>query len=155
MRVFPMAPMPGNDHSIQPGSARVQLAYEDYAPVFKALRGLEWVLDAVRPVATSTGLANIFRAMGTSAEPAAPGELLAVVVLGGGANATSVSVAGASLFAAAPAVDAFALVPGAASAWLPLGRIPVPASAVVTVPVPMLRGCALLRLVPVAPQALP
>jgi hypothetical protein len=59
MRVFPMAPMPGNDHSIVPGSALVQRAYEDYAPAFAALRGCEWVLDAVRPVTASSGAANV------------------------------------------------------------------------------------------------
>ena len=152
MRVFPMAPMPANDHSINPGNAQVQRAYEDYAPVFLAMRGLEWVLDAVRPVSASPAAAgsqvNIFRALGTSDAPAAPGTLLAVVVLGGNATSTAVTVSGASLFASA-AVDAFGLVPGATQAWAPLGRLPVAGGATVVAPaVPMLRGCALLRLVP-------
>ena len=156
MRVFPMAPMPGNDHSILPGSALVQGAYEDYAPLFFALRGCEWVLDAVRPVAaaTTTGApptVNIFRARGTSAEAAAPGQLLVVVALGdGAAGAARVDVAGAALFGAAASVRAFSLVPGAAQAWQPLGTLDVVAGAVVAPAVPMRRGCALLRLVPVA-----
>jgi hypothetical protein len=153
MRVFPMAPMPANDHSINPGNAQVQRAYEDYAPIFAALRGLEWVLDAPRPIAaappTPGQQANVFRALGTSDAPAAPGTLLAVVVLGAAnASSTAVTVSGASLFVSA-AVDAFGLVPGAAQAWVPLGRLEVVGGAsVVARAVPILRGCALLRLVP-------
>jgi len=156
MRVFPMAPMPANDHSIQPGSPLVQGAYLDYAPVFLALRGCEWVLDVARPVSARVAgsaapppLANVFRALGTRALPAAPGQLLAVVALGdAGAAAARVEVAG--LFGAAAAVRAEALVPGAAGAWLPLGELQVVAGAVVAPAVPLLRGCALLRLIPVA-----
>jgi hypothetical protein len=154
MRVFPMAPMPANDHSILPGSPLVQAAYEAYAPVFLALRGCEWVLDAARPVSASVAgsaapppQANIFRAMGTRAQPAAPGQLLAVVALGdAGAAAARVEVAG--LLGAAAAVRAEALVPGAAGAWAPLGQLQVEAGALVAPAVPMLRGCALLRLTP-------
>ena len=155
MRVFPMAPMPGNDHSINPGSPLVQGAYMDYAPVFFALRGCQWVLDAVRPVAAASAgssapppQVNVFRALGTSAEAAAPGQLLVVGALGD-ASATSVrvTVSGASLLGAA-AVNAFGLVPGAGQAWVPLGQLQVVAGAVAAPAVPMLRGCALLRLVP-------
>jgi hypothetical protein len=150
MRVFPMAPMPGNDHSIVPGSALVQRAYEDYAPAFAALRGCEWVLDAVRPVTVSSGAANVFRARGTSADAAPPGQLLAVVALGdAAATAVSITVTGASLFGAATAVTAYGLVPGGA-AWQPLGTLDVVGGAVAAPAVPMLRGCALLRLVPSA-----
>ena len=149
MRVFPMAPMPGNDHSIQPGSALVQAAYAAYAPVFAALRGCEWVLDAARPVAASSGTANVFRARGTSAEAAAPGQLLAVVALGdAAAAAVRIEVTGAALFGAATSVLAFGLVPG--DDWRPLGSLNVGGGAVVAADVPMLRGCALLRLVPEA-----
>ena len=156
MRVFAMAPMPANDHSITPGSAQVQRAYEDYAPVFRALRGLEWVLDVARPVAAvapdaTSLLANIWRVTGSVSRPASPGELLVVVGLGP-ANATTVrvTVTGARLFPAATAVDAYALTPGAGRAWQPLGALPVVGGAVDAPAVPMLRGCALLRLEPVS-----
>jgi hypothetical protein len=158
MRVFPMAPMPANDHSINPGNAQVQQAYLDYAPTFLALRGLEWVIDVPRPVSalpTPPGqapLVNVFRARGTSAAPAAPGTLLAVAVLGAAeAASVAVTLSGAALFAGAAAYDAFGLVPGAAQAWQPLGRLAVAnGTALVAPAVPMLRGCALLRLVPAA-----
>ena len=151
MRVFPMAPMPANDHSINPGPAQVQQAYNDYAPIFTALRGAEWVLDAVRPVSSSPAvgqLINVFRSMGTSDAPAAPGELLAVVMLGGNATSTQVTVVGASLFGSADSVSATALVPGASQTWQPLGVLPVQNGSVVVPAVPMARGCSLLRLVP-------
>lgn len=46
MNVYPMAPMPKNDHSITPGSLIVQQAYEDYAPLFNAMHGARWLLTA-------------------------------------------------------------------------------------------------------------
>ena len=159
MRVFPMAPMPGNDHSILPGSQLVQGAYMDYAPVFAALRGCEWVLDAVRPVTASIAggssgqqqqqpLTNVFRAMGTSQLPAAPGQLLVVAVLAGAnASSLSITVSGDALFASA-SVQAYSLVPGAEQAWQSLGQLPVVAGSLTASSVPMQRGCALLRLVP-------
>ncbi|MDD2764870.1 MAG: hypothetical protein PHE83_12955 [Opitutaceae bacterium] len=41
--VFPMAPFPGNDHSLLP-SAWVDRQYLDYGPLLDALRGKKWVL---------------------------------------------------------------------------------------------------------------
>ena len=46
MDVYPMAPMPKNDHSITPGSAVVEQGYIDYAPLFNAMHGARWVLTA-------------------------------------------------------------------------------------------------------------
>ncbi len=154
MRVFPMAPMPANDHSINPGSPAVQQAYMDYAPAFLALRGVEWVLDVPRPIAALPAvpgqLTTVFRARGTREVPAAPGQLLAVHVFGGNASATtSMQVSGAALFLPrVAAVHAFSLVPGAEQAWESLGLLPVVNGTVSAPKVPMLRGCALLRLIP-------
>lgn len=152
MRVFPMAPMPANDHSINPGPLSIQQAYEDYAPIFFALRGAVWVLDAVRPVSSEPNVGqvtNIFRAMGTSTSPVSPGELLIVVALGGNLSSTQVTVSGTTLFQGATMVDASVLVPGASSTWQPLGSLPVTSGGIVVVAgTPMSRGCALLRLVP-------
>lgn len=50
MNVYPMAPMPKNDHSIDPGDALVEAAYITYAPFFTAMVGSRWVLDVVNPV---------------------------------------------------------------------------------------------------------
>jgi len=167
MRVFPMAPMPANDHSINPGSPLVQQAYKDYAPLFQALRGVEWVLDAVRPVAVlmppPTALSgsnsggsgggiqvNIFRAMGTSSEPVVQGQLLVVLTLAPtGTNATTLKVSGQTLFGAATAMNAFSLVPGAGQVWQPMGSFPVAADFTTTVTdVPLLRGCSMIKLTP-------
>ena len=148
MRVFPMAPMPGNDHSINPGNEKVQLAYMDYAPIFLALRGLEWVLDAPHPLSVSPSTAgqqfNIFRVAGV------PGELIVVVVFGGNATtSTEIIVSGSTLFHS-KSVNAFSLIPGAQQTWTPLGNdLPVLGNGLVSVPsVPMSKGCSLLRLVP-------
>ena len=39
-----MAPMPKNDHSINPGSLVVEQAYIDYAPLFNKMHGARWLL---------------------------------------------------------------------------------------------------------------
>jgi hypothetical protein len=159
MRVWPMAPMPGNDHSITPGGdPGIQAAYEAYAPAFEALRGAEWVLDAARPVAVAeaggqggTALANLFRLAGTSdGPPVVQGELLAVVVFAGG-ETVNVTVSGATLFKEGLVeVDAYALGPVEGAAWAGLGRLPVGRGGMVSVgDIVLTRGCVLVRLVPV------
>ena len=50
---YPMAPIPLNDHSIQPGSAAVDQAYVDYAFLFNAMHGARGLLSA-RPATLST-----------------------------------------------------------------------------------------------------
>ena len=49
MDAYPMAPIPLNDHSIQPGSLVVDQAYRDYAPLFNSMHGAKWLLST-RPV---------------------------------------------------------------------------------------------------------
>ena len=46
MDVYPMAPMPLNDHSIQPGQPVVEQYYRDYAPLFDAMHGAHWLLTS-------------------------------------------------------------------------------------------------------------
>ena len=48
--LFPMPPMPDADHSLQNGSAAVHAQFLRYGPLFKMLKGREWVL---RPHAVS------------------------------------------------------------------------------------------------------
>ena len=43
MGIFPMAPFPGNDHSMRP-SELADKVYLDYGPLFKLMKGKEWVL---------------------------------------------------------------------------------------------------------------
>jgi hypothetical protein len=54
MNVYPMAPMPKNDHSITPGNRVVDQGYVDYAPLFDAMHGARWLLSA-RPATLSLG----------------------------------------------------------------------------------------------------
>lgn len=58
--VFPMAPFPGNDHSLQP-SPETDHAFLEYGPLFTRLRGKRWTLSE-RPVtiANDLALANVF-----------------------------------------------------------------------------------------------
>jgi len=42
--VFPMAPFPGNDHSLRPG-AWVDRQYLDYGPLLGLMKGKKWVLE--------------------------------------------------------------------------------------------------------------
>jgi hypothetical protein len=72
--VYPMAPFPGNDHSLQP-SPRVDAAYLKFGPLFRALEGKKWVLEphAVRVVAGSA-IANVFRVSGGYAVPVVGGQ---------------------------------------------------------------------------------
>lgn len=72
--VYPMAPFPGNDHSLQP-SPRVDAAYLKFGPLFRALEGKKWVLEphAVRVVAGSA-IANAFRVSGGYAVPVVCGQ---------------------------------------------------------------------------------
>jgi hypothetical protein len=46
MNVYPMAPMPKNDHSINPGDPVVEQAYLDYAPLFDLMHGARWLLSS-------------------------------------------------------------------------------------------------------------
>lgn len=55
--VFPMAPYPDNDHSIEP-SPEVERLYLDYAELFRTLKGRRWALDL--NISVSTGRVNAF-----------------------------------------------------------------------------------------------
>lgn len=52
MNVYPMAPMPANDHSIPPSgdASLVETQYRAYAPLFDAMHGARWVLDVPEPI---------------------------------------------------------------------------------------------------------
>jgi hypothetical protein len=60
MGVFPMAPYPGNDHSLGP-SEWVDRQYLDYGPLMNAMRGRKWVLEPhAAEVPDGTAKANLF-----------------------------------------------------------------------------------------------
>lgn len=104
MGAYPMAPIPLNDHSIQPGSLLVDQAYEDYAPLFDAMHGAQWLL-ATRPVdvqaAGGANLSvNIFTIGDTTQRGSAPLTLIVPVMLGGVALDNSSAVVRLHLAAA-------------------------------------------------------
>jgi hypothetical protein len=64
MGVFPMAPFPGNDHSIRPDDWTDQ-QYLDYGPLLSMLRGKKWVLEPhCIEVEANKAKANLFRVEG-------------------------------------------------------------------------------------------
>eukprot|EP00038_Savillea_parva_P010156 m.188310 g.188310 ORF g.188310 m.188310 type:complete len:848 (+) comp17384_c0_seq1:177-2720(+) len=167
MNVYPMAPMPLNDHSINPGSPVVEQAYEAYAPMFDAMHGARWLLSA-QPVSLqgdATAAANVFMLPSNTTTTTSYSttlsservnqnrtrsgtwpDLLTHVMLGSAAS-TSVSLTlhlgPAAAMYGWPAVRgaaAKALHPGSAT-WTPLTSIDVSGQDVVMT-VPLSRGCA-------------
>lgn len=61
MGTYPMAPFPGNDHSIDPGNETVMTDYARYGPLFKCLKGAKWDLraHAAHVVAPVEGMALV------------------------------------------------------------------------------------------------
>ena len=59
--VYPTVPFPTNDHSINPSSS-VDVFFEDYGPLFAALRGKRWVLDVHAVALTNNSAqANVYQ----------------------------------------------------------------------------------------------
>jgi hypothetical protein len=125
--VYPMAPFPGNDHSIAPGEW-TDRQYLDYGPLLDALRGKKWVLapHAVT-VEGDTAKANLFET---------PGGYVVPVTFGGNAKEAVVTLRGVR------AGSAKALTPGA-SQWVP---VKLTGQGELRLSVPLRRGCAIVRL---------
>ena len=128
--VFPMAPFPGNDHSLVP-SAWVDKQYLDYGPLLTALQGRTWVLSphAVE-VEGGKALANVF---------AVPDGLAVPVVFG--SQQKSVRIVVKSVAGNLVAVDA--VLPGASA---PAAVSSHREGKQLTITVPLLRGCAVVRI---------
>jgi len=131
MGVFPMAPFPGNDHSLRP-SEWVDRQYLDYGPLMNAMRGRTWVLDA-HAITVQDGAAkvNLFRVRDGWVAP---------VVFGGSQAKVTVRVAPHDVKGAL-AMDA--LHPGSdrpvTVTWRKQGSL-------YEAKVPLVRGCAMLRI---------
>jgi hypothetical protein len=130
--VYPMAPFPGNDHSLAPGEW-VDRQYLDYGPLLEAMRGKKWVLapHAVE-VTGGSARANLFEV---------PGGYVIPLVFGGGNARVRVSGVGPQ----ARGWRAESLFPGETE-WRPV-RVRTQRGAVAA-DVPLRRGCAMLRLRP-------
>ena len=73
MGVYPMAPFPGNDHSLRP-SAWVDRQYLDYGPLLSAMRGKKWVLEPHCVESATPGVkVNLFQVPGGYALPVTSG----------------------------------------------------------------------------------
>jgi hypothetical protein len=133
--VYPMAPFPGNDHSLSP-SAWVDRQYLDYGPLLDAIRGKKWVLEphsaAVRDDAAKV---NLFKV---------PGGYVVPVTFGGRATTVRVMLRGLPRFAGGKAFHAEVIHPGE-EGWRPLTRAEQGGNLVLVVP--LARGCAMVKLV--------
>jgi hypothetical protein len=127
---YPMAPYPGNDHSVLPGEW-VERQYCDYGPLLDLMRGKKWVLSphAVE-VANGLAKANLFQI---------PGGFVVPVVFGGDHPEVQVTLRGVG----AHVVAAEVFHPGSAEAK-PLRFARAANQLVLTVPLE--RRCAMVRL---------
>jgi hypothetical protein len=131
MGVFPMAPFPGNDHSLAP-SEWVDRQYLDYGPLMRAMQGRNWVLEphAVE-VPGGDAIANLFTV---------PGAWVAPVVFGGTKAKVTLRL---RLGDVSGAVTMDALHPGSDR---PVS-VPYRKQGMVwQANVPLVRGCAMLRI---------
>jgi len=131
MGCFPTAPYPWNNHCINP-EAKAEQLYIDYGPLLDALRGKKWVL-APHCVATTTPnvKVNLFEVPGGYALP---------VTFGGTTDSATVQLR--NIPGLAP-LQAAAVHPGASSAVPVAGRLQ---DGVLTLTVPLVHGCAMVKL---------
>ncbi len=133
MGAYPMAPVPGNDHSILP-KAKLDQWYLDYGPLLDVMRGKKWVLQPHCVETTTPGVkVNLFQVPGGYALP---------VTFGGTAESATVHLRNLDGLAK---LRCEALHPGAETAT------PVPATlkdGVLELTIPLKRGCAMVRIVP-------
>jgi hypothetical protein len=134
MGVFPTAPLPANDHTINP-DAWAERYYLDYGLMLQALRGRTWVLtQSPVEVVGSAAKANVF---------AVPGGYVVPVTFGGEAKSVDVILRGLKVL---PGQDSFrveVLHPGDTSAHV----LAAAASGdPLRLTVPLERGCAMVKL---------
>ena len=91
MNVYPMAPMPKNDHSINPGSPVVDQGYMDYAPMFDAMHGARWLLSA-HAATLSTGSNASVNIFSLPAKAGGKGTELLIPVMLASATQTTVTL---------------------------------------------------------------
>ena len=130
MGVYPTAPLPQNDHTINP-SEFADKYYLDYGPMLDAMRGKRWVLEphAVE-VKGATAKANLFEV---------PGGYVVPVVFGGKAKTASIILR----LPAQSKLAAQVLHPGSED-WKLLDC--AQDGPTTQIDVPLERGCAMVRL---------
>jgi hypothetical protein len=134
MGAFPTAPVPGNDHCIGP-DAEIEKHYLDYGPLLDTLQGRKWVLlpHVVRAIDGGVKV-NLFEV---------PSGYVLAVTFGGNRSKATV-VIGGLMNNVNRRFRIEALHPAAAK--------PAPVSAssegdLLTLEVPLVRGCAMVKLV--------
>ncbi len=129
MGVFPMAPFPGNDHSLRPDEF-VDKYYLDYGPMLKAMAGRRWVLQPhIVKAPDNNAKVNLFRT--------GSGYILPVVF----AKNDTIRIVVKKLRDMSLAVET--LYPGAKQ-WQPITVVEQKDHMILQVPVQ--RGCAMVRL---------
>ena len=128
--VYPMAPFPGNDHSLLP-SEWVDRQYLDYGPLLDLMRGKKWVLAPhAAEVTNGRAKVNIYEV---------PGAYVVPVTFGGNSQEAQVTLRGIQRVI----TSAAAYYPGEANA-LPVHVDRQGTQFLMTVP--LRRGCAMVRL---------
>jgi hypothetical protein len=128
--VYPMAPFPGNDHSLLPGEW-VDKQYLDYGPLLDLMRGKKWVLAPhAAEVTSGRAKVNVFEV---------PGGYVVPVTFGGDSPEAQVTLRGIQL----EITSAEAYHPGRANA-LPV-QLAYQGTQLLMI-VPLERGCAMVRL---------
>ena len=129
MGIFPTAPYPRNNHCINP-TPEAEKLYLDYGPLLEAMRGKKWVL-APHAVDCAAAKANLFEVPGGYALP---------VTFGGKAETATVRIRSLPGLAQ---LQAAAIHPGSEVAVPVAGDMN---DGVLTLTVPLKRGCAMVRL---------
>ena len=132
MGVYPMAPFPGNDHSLQP-DPQVERYYLDYGPMLDSMRGKKWVLEphCVEAVGGKAKV-NLFEV---------PGGYVIPVTHGG--QAESVEVVVRNVKGLTSKADCTALHPGSEQ---PASVRIAQDGGAVRLTVPLKRGCAMAKI---------
>lgn len=132
MGVYPMAPFPGNDHSLRP-SAWVDQQYLDYGPLLDAMRGKKWVLlPRCVEVEGACARTNLFEV---------PDGYVVPVTSAGGVSNVRVTLRGLS--GVNQGILVVVLHPGCEDV-VPV--TPVFRDDAIELDVPVVRGCAMVRL---------
>jgi len=152
MNVYPMAPMPKNDHSIQPGSAVVDQGYMDYAPMFDAMHGARWLLSA-HPATLSTGTNASVNVLSLPAKAGGKGSDLLIPIMLASATQTTLQltlhlgpVALKELGRVGPvsSVTLSVLFPGQGATPKTIGAAQAGADGEWESDVPLIRGCGMV-----------
>ncbi len=135
MGAYISAPYPLDNHAIMPSGSKIDRYFVDYGPLFDAMQGRTWVLEArAVEVADEKAKANLF---------AIPGGYLAFVTFGGENTNAKVTMRGLAQRSGQAGFSIETIHPGE-SEWRALSGDEK--GDVLTLNVPLKRGCAAVKL---------